>query len=424
MKYKIIKSSKAIQNFGGLNCIINTFEKKGLKKYIDNKLAERAPQAEYSYSDVFFTVIYSMFCGAECLDDINELKKHFKGHPELKLCSPDTVEYASQQIKADTIEIRNGEVVHEFNINENLNNLLIGISKYVGLLDCNTGYTLDYDNVILANEKYDSRPTYKYIRGYQPGVAFIGCLPVYIEGRNGNTPAKYLQSEALARCFAHLKSSGIKIEHFRGDCASYQKDVIDVVEQNSRYFYIRLQDSQQLMEQIRGVTLWEEAEINYQNYGLASIEYRPFGAEKIYRAVVLREERKDGQMDLFTGGNYTYRSILTNNKKESNKEVVEFFNQRGGQEKNFAVLNNDFNWKKLPFSFLDVNTVFMFIGAIANNLFEYIKETYSKVVDFVDRKMRIKRFIFSFMAVPYQWTKSGRQLILKLYTEKKYELLL
>ncbi len=67
------------------------------------------------------------------------------------------------------------------------------------------------------------------IKGYHPNFAFIRRLPVHIENHNGNTPAKYAQAETLKRCFDNLNKHQIKIEHFRADSASFQKEVIELV---------------------------------------------------------------------------------------------------------------------------------------------------------------------------------------------------
>ena len=100
-------------------------------------------------------------------------------------------------------------------------------------------HTLAYDNQVIATEKYDARSTYKKCEGYQPGVASIGKNIVYIEGRNGNSPAKYQQEETLTRAFSLLDQHGICIKRFRADSASYQQKVISLVEGTSQHFYIR-----------------------------------------------------------------------------------------------------------------------------------------------------------------------------------------
>ena len=62
---------------------------------------------------------------------------------------------------------------------------------------------------------------------------------VYFENRNGNTPGKYAQNQALQNCFDNLKTNRISIKSFRGDSASYQEGFFDVLENNVTHFYIR-----------------------------------------------------------------------------------------------------------------------------------------------------------------------------------------
>jgi hypothetical protein len=83
--------------------------------------------------------------------------------------------------------------------------------------------------VAVETEKQDARKNYKKTNGYHPNFAFIGRLPVHIENHNGNTPAKYKQSETLERCFNNLDANGVKTGHFRADSASYQQSVVELV---------------------------------------------------------------------------------------------------------------------------------------------------------------------------------------------------
>lgn len=125
--------------------------------------------------------------------------------------------------------------------------MLVALCVKTGQLDKSVkNYILDFDNVVVANEKQDAKKSYKKINGCHPNFAFIGRVPIYVENRNGNTPAKYKQKEALERCFANLASEGIAIEHFRADSASYQKKVVDLVFEKATYFYIRIIDSEAL----------------------------------------------------------------------------------------------------------------------------------------------------------------------------------
>ena len=62
-------------------------------------------------------------------------------------------------------------------------------------------------------------------------------------------------------------------------------------------------------------------------------QYANFGSlqGKAYRLVIQRQKRIDGELDLWEG-EYTYRCILTNDYESSEKEIVEFYNLRGGKD--------------------------------------------------------------------------------------------
>ena len=99
------------------------------------------------------------------------------------------------------------------------------------------------------------------------------------------------------------------------------------------------------------------------------------------------------------------------------------YNQRGAAEKIFDEMNNDFGWKKLPFSLLEQNTVFMLIMIMCRNFYLHLTSTYSTKVSFVKTTDRLKKFIFRFVVVPFKWIRRSGQKILKLYTDKEYPLL-
>ena len=82
-------------------------------------------------------------------------------------------------------------------------------------------------------------------------------------------------------------------------------------------------------------------------------------------------ERKGEQLDLFDG-EYTYRCILTNDWDMTDEEIILHYNKRGSAEQVFDRQNNDFGWAHLPKSFMNQNTVFLLITAMAANFYRYI----------------------------------------------------
>jgi hypothetical protein len=291
-------------------------------------------------------------------------------------------------------------------------------------LQAGSTYDFDYDNQIIATDKYDTKRTYKKVNGYFPGIATIGDKIVYIENRDGNANVKFEQAGTLTRAYKLLNNNDIKVNRSRMDAGSYSKEIIEVVAKNSNLFYIRANRSADLYSQIIAIEKWEKVVINYKNYEVASLPFTQFFEDKNYRLVIMREDSSDNQLDLFTGDKFKYRSILTNDWQSTEKEVIEYYNQRGASEKTFDVMNNDFGWNHLPCSFLNENTAYLIIMAIAKNFYNYVVEKVSRIFDDIQPTTRLKRFIFRFITVAGKWLFSGRQWVLKLYTERPYDQLL
>jgi len=424
---KVTYSTSKINSFGGINFADSIISRSDVYKTIDQSLGNRSVRPEYDYSDLFRSYFLMTLCGGECAEDITE---HLRGElsqvKDFDVCSADTLLRMQKELSTEKETfISNTGITHEFNVNTAMNELMVRLLVQTKQLTPNKkGYVFDYDNQFIPTEKYDSKRSYKKADGYFPGIASIGNHPVYIENRNGNSNVKYKQSETLLRAYELLAKYGIKVKHSRMDCGSFDRTVIPIVESNSDFFYIRAQRCESLYDRIKDISDWETVTIGFKEYQVASIQYAPFGWEKSYRYVVAREKNTDGQGNLFTGDSFTYRAIITNNTEMSDLEVIQFYNNRGDSERLFDEMNNDFLWKKMPFSFLHENTVFLVMMAICRNLFHYLTEFISRKLDFVKATFRLKKFIFRFMVVPSKWIKQGRRHILKLFSSKQYHLLL
>jgi hypothetical protein len=282
-------------------------------------------------------------------------------------------------------------------------------------------YDFDYDNQIIEHEKYDAKKTYKMNTGYFPGVATIGDKIVYIENRDGNANVKTAQAETLERAYTALKNNGICVHRSRMDAGSYSEDIVKVVADNSNLFYIRANKCDSLTEKIRHIADWKTVGINDKEYQVASIPFTGFLQDGRYRLVVMREKTGETQLDLFEGEKYAYRCILTNDKAGTEKEIIEYYNQRGAGEKTFDIQNNDFGWNRLPTSDMSSNTVYLIITAMLKNFYNHLVRKVSEVFTDILPTSRLKRFIFRFISVPGRYVYQGRQWILQLYTDKPYE---
>lgn len=89
---------------------------------------------------------------------------------------------------------------------------------------------------------------------------------------------------------------------------------------------------------------WTSATLEWQPMDVAElIDWRPFDGETSYRLIVSRIKRDDQQGDLFSGSDYTYRVVLTNDRSRSSKQIVSFYNKRGASELVFDMMSNDFS---------------------------------------------------------------------------------
>lgn len=427
---KIEKSKQKINPFGGINFVISEIKKSGILELVDNQLGKRASQAKYSYSDLMLNLWSIFFCGGDCAEDINEhLKEYLESVPGTKVANADTILGVLKKLKTKKEQVISSTGnSYEINKHERLNHLNVSILKTIQLLQEDNYYDYDYDNEVLKTEKYDTKNTYKKCKGYFPGMATIGGNPVYFENRDGNMNVKTGQAEVLERSYKLLNDNGIKINRSRMDAGSYTKEIVETVSKYSKIFYIRANRCESLTKELLEHKQWEQVVINNINYEVCSIDYQPFsykrGVEKkTYRLVVSREKTKNRQQDLFTGDNMKYRSILTDDWDSTEKEVIEYYNKRGTEEKTIDILNNDFGWGNMPFSFMEENTVFLMVMMICKNVYTWLITKISKVFSGVKKNFRIKKFIFRFITVPVKWIKHSRYEVLKIYSNKSYELL-
>jgi len=425
--HKIKLSDANITPFGGLNTIYQAMGSIGLGKFFDDQLGKRSPFAKYSHSDVVFSLFGNVLVQGSVIADLPMFKEKFAGQVFNQIPSADTVEYVCQALKTASVnKASDAGVAHQFNYSNAMNETLIALALKTGQLKTGSNeYTLDFDNVVMGNDKQDARYTYKKgIKGYHPNLAFIGRIPVHIENHNGNTPASYEQKETLGRCFENMKKAGVHITHLRADSASYQKEVIELAKKHVGHFYIRLDDCAGVRQQCGLVKEWEKVLINNITKEVASIEYTPFKGTDAYRVVVTRTIKKDRQIDMLCGTAYNYYGIITNDRVKDNKEVIEFYNQRGDSENSNRYMLGDFNLHHLPFPDMCTNTVYMYLMSMCATLFEWVKSVLvANKTEGIKLTMRVKAVCFRYVAVATTFITHSREKILKIFSARKYKIL-
>ncbi|MEC3879599.1 hypothetical protein [Parapedobacter sp. 10938] len=106
--------------------------------------------------------------------------------------------------------------------------------------------------------------------------------------------------------------------------------------------------------------------------------------------------------------------IITNDGNSSEKEVIEFYNQRGDTEKSNCYLLNDFNLSRLPFMNMDANTTYMYLMAMCTTLFEWINQVLvTNKTPGISSTMRVKAICFHYITVSVRWVTHARETAIK-----------
>lgn len=410
--------------------MIEELDRLGVGKVLNSELPSLAAQSKYDWRDLLYSFWSVFFCGGDCSEDLAvNLRHYLSNHPYLNLPSPDRVldRMKGLALPSVILDTTKGRRDHHFSMHAALNKLNLKLVKKQ-LFSQTKPIILDYDNTILFTEKADARLTYKRNNGYMPGVGIIGDKVVYVENRNGNSGAQVLQDQTLDRMFSLLKEEGLKVDVFRADGASYQLFCLSTICRHVDRFFIRARMSEQLQLAISQIKEWKRIEVNGQTLWRGSTWFTPFQpvarrkkqkSQLIKcRLVITKEERTDGQINLFTKEACNYHPIITNDDQMSDDEVFHFYNQRGAIEREFDILKNDFGWNNMPFSKLEQNTVYLILTAMCRNLYGAIIKTFSTTFSNLSPHFRIKKFIFRFICIPAKWVRQARSWKLRLYTQR------
>jgi len=386
---------------------------------IDKVLGLRCTLYGYQYSEIVGSLASVYFCGGDCVEDVtSHLMPHLSLHPTLRTCSSDTIlRGISELATANTVYASDTGKIYDFNPATKLNDLLVKALLSTSQLVPGGSYDLDFDHQFIETEKYDAKMTYKKFTGYSPGVAVIGDLIVGIENRDGNANVRFHQQDTLKRIFSNLEQNDIQVKRARMDCGSCSREIVETIEKHSEHFYIRANRCGSLYDSLLALRGWQREEINGIEYELNSIIVEKWEG-KAYRLVIQRERRMDGEQDLWEG-EYTYRCILTNDYTSTNREIVEFYNLRGGKERIFDDMNNGFGWAKLPKSFMAENTVFLLLTAMIRNFYKFLMGRLDANAFGLKKTSRIKAFVFKFISVPAKWIRTARHYELNIYTDNK-----
>ena len=454
---KAIRSNTKISPHGGIVPILKIMKEYGIPQVIRKSLGTRKKQSRYQFDEIIIAWILTSFCGGTRLDHITKIKKKLNIIPGLKIPSHDTLGRAMKSLISDTelgdniSKKEKGKVIYTlYNDNINLNRMLIKATKRIGALQTGKPYTLDIDATFLSTQCRGGETILSENgkNGFTPMVCLIGDLPVFISLRPGDSGSRFMLTEALTTCLDLLAEEGIRIGRVISDAAGYSKAATEMLESRGIKFVMRFPVTgvmSSFRESLKNGN-WRETEIrtatDVWKCEIADIPYRMYYPSYISQPTIpmrvvairfpnsktlietktlderihinkirnemcrLRDEKKLKQkgkkyveIHWKEIDGYTYKFYVTNDFKKASEDIVYEYNKRGDAERKFAYLKNEFGWRLPPFMWMDQNSVFLIIAALANNIFVGVRKLFARKIPQIGLKSRLREFRFIFIDV-------------------------
>ena len=445
---KATRSNKDLFPYGGVIPILENIKKFGIPQVIRKCLGRRNYRAVYGYEDIFIAWVITSLCGGRRLDHITDLQKELSIIPGLKLPSNDTLGRVMKSLATETITKRriskNGKAkisYTRYNDNIELNRMLIKASIRMGLLKKGLTYKLDIDATFVPTKCYDAvKSTHHKKFGYSPMVCLIGNLPVFISMRSGNASASFDIANCLEQCIELLEESEIKIGKVISDGAGQNKELLEFLDRKHIKYNVRMPFKKNNGQLTNGLlnAEWKETEIRTTNSvwecEIADFPYKMHKSDMDCRIISLkvpdnktrkllasqdekeRMEFVEDKLDILDVNNglkksvrhmshsgwinykgYDYKLIITNDFKTSPKELFLEYNKRGGAERNFEYMKNEFAWELPPFSNMSENTIFLIAASLTNNIYRAMTLLFKPIVPQLRLNARLDKFRIGFI---------------------------
>ena len=152
MGAKIQIKKDSVKNFGGFYLFLDHFRKDGLDKMANKTLVYNGMLAQYSYADIFSSLMAVYVTGGTCMEDSARLAVVFSEKTEgYTFCSPDTIlkmlaDFASEDT---SVSSRDGKA-YKLNINSLLNDMLLDYRIRCSQVNPHSKHIFDYDNPFIA----------------------------------------------------------------------------------------------------------------------------------------------------------------------------------------------------------------------------------------------------------------------------------
>ena len=364
-RWKVEKSKEVVTtSFAGLPLLTELAHHTGLVEALDSLPGLWKRRGIYKSSDYILGLAMTLTAGGEGLDDTRVLKGDgglgrlaFSGLPAANSFGEFLRRFSRRGVA------RLGDIVSR---------------QALRCLKPGQTVTLDIDSTVIESDKKEAKRTYKGVDGYNPLLAWLDELDVFVGGvfREGNaSPQSHILS-LLRWCRRRLGSAKLR---FRSDSAGYQLKVMEHCHQHGIEFAIRADLDASVRATIEAIPRkdWQLVVREHDTFLLAETVHAPGQVGNrsqaplpAFRLVVVR---RTGQLDLFRDPIEYYPIIANLPESLSAQEVLDFYNGRGRMEKAIGEAKNGFALHWLPCGELLANAAYFQTALLAYNLARMLK---------------------------------------------------
>ena len=441
----IVKENKRspLLGYAGMVPVRNLVERLGIATILDSHVSVLKRHRPYFESDHILNFVYNFLTGGEVINDIERLQESEGIRRVLG------TERIPDPTTAGDFLVRFGEKdidVFQDSCNEIQDTAFSLLDRKRKELA-----TIEHDSSI--HEVYGQKKEgadYAYENTYSYNVQYVTLAEtgdvLYQELREGNRYSSYGLSEILPGILDRVSKHFTQLR-YRADSASYDKAIVQPLDERGVEFYISADQTKPLMQQVASIDVgaWkrfrrmnlraterkppvkkrkkrknhkkrvlDRRKPNRQRRGetcIASFRYQPVGWQKPYRFVVTRTEVLDkyGQLYLEEGlSKYLYHIIVTNDFDASDTKVMHIARGRANQENLIKDFKYGLGLSHVPTGFFLANQIYFKIAALAWNIKTWMLNLLSLGDGAV---LRFKRFLYLWINHACIVSKTGRNTV-------------
>lgn len=407
---KVSFNAGQLTHFGGVYLLHCFFQKLQFRSFLCRRLQINERNNYFSITERLFALIYPMILGLNTIEltvllGNNGVFQYLTGLPRVP--RPNTLR-RFLIAKADVLLPRI----------QSTHNIL-----RTHFLESHSSYWLDFDSTVKT--LYGTQegvvkgynPEHKGRKSYHPLICteahFQDCLGG--ELRHGNAHSADGIDKMIDSIIPIISSSARTIR-VRADAGFYSGDFISKLRQNRCQFAVVAQRTRPLQLKILGQRYVRLNELQ----STAEFKYKPYGWDKKYRFVVLREkltEKRKQQLQLFTLEKYSYRIIVTN-LILTPFGVFNFYDGRANLERIVRTLKDDYPFAKAPTNNFAANALYTELSLLAYNIIIWFKRL---CLPDNWQSYTVGTLRHRLLLIPGVFTRTGNRPVLKLPKNNPYQ---